>query len=290
MSGPDSEFEKWLHDANADITDSVQRAQSAPAFQNWVVDADRSINESLRRVTDPEAVLLMIRKAAYSKAADLVQRDGNSDAEHAIRSLLAPQTAAEDAEDERPCSPANRKAAPNPTTRSRDNSYGMNSSSPASRHVKHRFDRWGFIIGNVLIAFGAPVFVTSLIASVASHRTGMEVHQADIAAVVVGAAFMSAGTALIVLAGWIWPERSARLPSRLQGTTRVRSGTGNSSGEVAALLADMPAVSPLLEVAESANTDGLRPRPRNSRWSSDRDSSNRPVQMQRASRESRYGG
>lgn len=62
------------------------------------------------------------------------------------------------------------------------------------------FGRWGFVLGNVLIAFGAPVFVTSLVAMVAAGRapaTG----QADVVAVVAGAAFMIAGLVVTVAAG-----------------------------------------------------------------------------------------
>ena len=63
------------------------------------------------------------------------------------------------------------------------------------------FGRWGFILGNVLIAFGAPVFVTSLVACVAAGRTGPATGQADAVAVVAGAAFMIAGLVVTLAAG-----------------------------------------------------------------------------------------
>lgn len=63
------------------------------------------------------------------------------------------------------------------------------------------FSRWGFVLGNVLIAFGAPVFVTSLVATVAAGRTGPATGQADVVAIVAGAAFMIAGLVVTVAAG-----------------------------------------------------------------------------------------
>jgi hypothetical protein len=63
------------------------------------------------------------------------------------------------------------------------------------------FGRWGFILGNVLVAFGAPVFVTSLVATVAAGRAGTAARGADIAAIAAGAVFMIAGLIATVAAG-----------------------------------------------------------------------------------------
>jgi hypothetical protein len=63
------------------------------------------------------------------------------------------------------------------------------------------FGRWGFILGNVLMAFGAPVSVTSLISVVANNRDGLPARREDIAAIAAGAAFVLAGLLLAVLAG-----------------------------------------------------------------------------------------
>lgn len=63
------------------------------------------------------------------------------------------------------------------------------------------FGRWGFVLGNVLIAFGAPVFVTSLVATLAAGRTGPAAAQADVVAVVAGAVFTIAGLVVSVVAG-----------------------------------------------------------------------------------------
>ncbi len=71
------------------------------------------------------------------------------------------------------------------------------------------FGRWGFILGNVLVAFGAPVLVTSLVSAVASARGDLPVRREDIAAIAAGAAFMLAGLLLALLAG---RTRAARVP------------------------------------------------------------------------------
>ncbi len=63
------------------------------------------------------------------------------------------------------------------------------------------FGRWGFVLGNVLIAFGAPVFVTSLVATLAADRAAPATGRADVVAVVAGAAFMIAGLVVTVAAG-----------------------------------------------------------------------------------------
>lgn len=63
------------------------------------------------------------------------------------------------------------------------------------------FGRWGFILGNVLIAFGAPVFVTSLIATVAAGRAGTPTRGEDVAAIAAGALFMIAGLIVTVTTG-----------------------------------------------------------------------------------------
>jgi hypothetical protein len=67
--------------------------------------------------------------------------------------------------------------------------------------VGQGFGRWGFILGNVLIAFGAPVFVTSLVATVAAGRSGPATDRADMIAMVAGAVFMIAGLVVTVVAG-----------------------------------------------------------------------------------------
>ena len=63
------------------------------------------------------------------------------------------------------------------------------------------FGRWGFIVGNVLIAFGAPVFVTSLIATFGAGRAGTPTRGEDIAAIAAGALFMIAGLIVTVTIG-----------------------------------------------------------------------------------------
>jgi hypothetical protein len=63
------------------------------------------------------------------------------------------------------------------------------------------FGRWGFILGTVLMAFGAPVCVTSLVTTIANNRAGLPARREDIAAIAAGAAFMLAGLMLAVLAG-----------------------------------------------------------------------------------------
>lgn len=65
------------------------------------------------------------------------------------------------------------------------------------------FGRWGFIVGNVLIAFGAPVFVTSLIATVGAGRAGTPTRGEDIAAIAAGALFMIAGLIVTVTIGQV---------------------------------------------------------------------------------------
>ena len=65
----------------------------------------------------------------------------------------------------------------------------------------HGFGRWGFVLGNVLIAFGAPVFVTSLVATLAAGRATPATGRADVVAIVAGAAFMIAGLVVTVAAG-----------------------------------------------------------------------------------------
>jgi hypothetical protein len=65
------------------------------------------------------------------------------------------------------------------------------------------FGRWGFIVGNVLIAFGAPVFVTSLIATVGAGRAGTPTRGEDIAAIAAGALFVIAGLVVTVTVGQV---------------------------------------------------------------------------------------
>ncbi|GAA0945611.1 hypothetical protein [Virgisporangium aurantiacum] len=67
------------------------------------------------------------------------------------------------------------------------------------------FGRWGFIVGNVLIAFGAPVFVTSLIATVGAGRAGTPTRGEDIGAIAAGALFMIAGLIVTVTIGQVRP-------------------------------------------------------------------------------------
>jgi hypothetical protein len=95
------------------------------------------------------------------------------------------------------------------------------------------FGRWGFILGNVLMAFGAPVCVTSLVTTIANARDGQPARSEDIAAIAAGAAFMLAGFMLAVLAARTRPARvpEARFPSYSParagdslGGTRRKSG------------------------------------------------------------------
>lgn len=71
------------------------------------------------------------------------------------------------------------------------------------------FGRWGFVLGNVLLAFGAPVFVTSLVATLAAGRTGPATGQADVVAIVAGAVFTIAGLVVSVAAGRRRPAAQA---------------------------------------------------------------------------------
>lgn len=73
------------------------------------------------------------------------------------------------------------------------------------------FGRWGFILGNVLIAFGAPVFVTSLLAGVSAGRSGTAVRSEDLAAIGAGALFMIAGLITTVMAGQV--RQAPRIPT-----------------------------------------------------------------------------
>jgi len=63
------------------------------------------------------------------------------------------------------------------------------------------FGRWGFILGNVLIAFGAPVFVSSLVATVSAGRGGTAARGEDVAAIAAGALFMITGLIATVTSG-----------------------------------------------------------------------------------------
>jgi len=108
----------------------------------------------------------------------------------------------------------------------------------------HGFGRWGFILGNVLMAFGAPVFVTSLVSTIANTRAGLPARNEDIAAIAAGAAFMLAGLMLAVLAGrrggpprtsgaWRYPGRTpipARTGDSLGGRSRVNPSRDRNLG------------------------------------------------------------
>lgn len=63
------------------------------------------------------------------------------------------------------------------------------------------FGRWGFVLGNVLIAFGAPVFVSSLVAAVSAGRAGTPGRGEDMVAIAAGALFMISGLIVTVTAG-----------------------------------------------------------------------------------------
>jgi hypothetical protein len=93
------------------------------------------------------------------------------------------------------------------------------------------FGRWGFIVGNVLMAFGAPVFVTSLVSTIANHRADLPARREDLAAIAAGAAFMLAGLMLAVLASRTRPARTD-LPRRdpFQARPRIPTRLGDSLG------------------------------------------------------------
>ena len=96
------------------------------------------------------------------------------------------------------------------------------------------FSGWGFILGNVLIAFGAPVLVTSLVSAGASARGDLPVRREDIAAIAAGAAFMLAGLLLALLAGRT-RGAGAPLPYRIPyqaapGAVQVPVRAGDSFG------------------------------------------------------------
>jgi hypothetical protein len=142
-----------------------------------------------------------------------------------------------------------------------------------------RVGRWGFILGNVLIAFGAPVFVTSLIATVAAGRAGTPTRGADVAAIAAGALFTIAGMIVTVTIGQVrqappvepappappveparpavrvadWPAASALEPLPLTFNTLDDYYTGPDGG--VAVADDEPLFPPAQQV----------PRPRNAR-------------------------
>ena len=92
------------------------------------------------------------------------------------------------------------------------------------------FGRWGFIVGNVLMAFGAPVFVTSLVATISNTRAGLPARNEDIAAIAAGAAFMLAGLMLAVLAGRRGGAARGSGAWRHLGRTPTPTHTGDSLG------------------------------------------------------------
>ena len=93
------------------------------------------------------------------------------------------------------------------------------------------FGRWGFILGNVLMAFGAPVFVTSLVSTVANNRAGLPARREDLAAIAAGAAFMLAGLLLAVLAGRARPAQAATpRPHRARRYTPIPQRSSDSLG------------------------------------------------------------
>jgi hypothetical protein len=95
------------------------------------------------------------------------------------------------------------------------------------------FGRWGFILGNVLMAFGAPVFVTSLVTTIANNRADLPARREDLAAIAAGAAFMLAGLLLAVLAGRVRPPRPPlprRQPSQAASYTPLPARTADSLG------------------------------------------------------------
>jgi len=94
----------------------------------------------------------------------------------------------------------------------------------------HGFGRWGFILGNVLMAFGAPVFVTSLVSTIANTRAGQPARNEDIAAMAAGAAFMLAGLMLAVLAGRRGGAARASGAWRHLGRTPIPTHPGDSFG------------------------------------------------------------
>jgi hypothetical protein len=83
--------------------------------------------------------------------------------------------------------------------------HGIHCEERVRMRAGQGFGRWGFIIGNVLIAFGAPVFVTSLIATVAAGRAGTPTRGEDVAAIAAGALFMIAGLIVTVTSGQVRP-------------------------------------------------------------------------------------
>jgi len=94
----------------------------------------------------------------------------------------------------------------------------------------HGFGRWGFILGNVMMAFGAPVFVTSLVSTIANSRAGLPARNEDIAAIAAGAAFMLAGLMVAVLAGRRGGVARASGAWRHLGRTPTPAPTGDALG------------------------------------------------------------
>jgi hypothetical protein len=86
------------------------------------------------------------------------------------------------------------------------------------------------------MAFGAPVFVTSLVTTIANNRADLPARREDLAAIAAGAAFMIAGLMLAVLAGRSRPAPTVppqRHPYRVTGhtpaTARARDSLGGRS-------------------------------------------------------------
>jgi hypothetical protein len=100
--------------------------------------------------------------------------------------------------------------------------------------ARQGFGRWGFVLGNVLLAFGAPVFVTSLVSVVAGGRTGSPARREDLVAVAAGAVFMCAGLVFTVLAGRARHERPGTRAARYDflaiNEYRAPTRAGDSNG------------------------------------------------------------
>src|SRR4051812_22436584 len=94
----------------------------------------------------------------------------------------------------------------------------------------HGFGRGGVILGNVLMAFGAPGFVTSLVSTISNTRAGLPARNEDVAAIAAGAAFMLAGLMLAVLAGRRGGGPRASGAWRYPGRTPFPARTGDSIG------------------------------------------------------------
>jgi hypothetical protein len=132
MSDREDEFDSWLRDANAGITESVEQAMKSSRFETWLSDANAGIAESLEKVVGAEAALLRFKVRAASEAGAVAHVNRNDEAERAIRMVLAPE------QEER------RKAGPARFHKAADSSSGARLATATSTTRKRSLSTWSF--------------------------------------------------------------------------------------------------------------------------------------------------